>query len=64
MTVVIGGAGVLTGSAAASVLLGGIDNIVSYLYTPFFGQAALLLFAIGLVRVLPTGISGRLRRQL
>lgn len=64
MTVIVGGSGVLTGSAAASVLLGGVENIVSYLATPFFGQAALLLLAIGLVRVMPTGITGRWRRQL
>ncbi|SAL81193.1 inner-membrane translocator [Caballeronia arvi] len=64
MTVVVGGPGVLTGAAAASALLGGVENVVSYLSTPFFGQAALLVLAICLVRVLPTGISGRLRRKL
>lgn len=64
MTVVVGGSGVLTGAAAASTLLGGVENVVSYLSTPFFGQAALLVLAICLVRVMPTGISGRLRRKL
>jgi branched-chain amino acid transport system permease protein len=64
MTVVVGGSGVLTGAAAASALLGGVENVVSYLFTPFLGQAALLVLAICLVRVLPTGISGRLRRKL
>ncbi|CDY74678.1 Urea ABC transporter, permease protein UrtB [Caballeronia glathei] len=64
MTVVVGGSGVLTGTAAASALLGGVENVVSYLFTPFLGQAALLVLAICLVRVLPTGISGRLRRKL
>ncbi|VXC86326.1 Branched-chain amino acid ABC transporter permease [Burkholderia sp. 8Y] len=64
MTVVVGGPGVLTGAAAASTLLGGIENIVSYLSSPFLGQAALLVLAICLVRVMPTGISGRLRRKL
>lgn len=64
MTVVVGGPGVLSGAAVASVLLGGIENIVSYLSTPFFGQAALLIVAICVVRVMPTGISGRWRRQL
>jgi urea ABC transporter permease protein UrtB len=64
MTVVVGGSGVLTGAAAASALLGGVENVVSYLSTPFFGQAALLVLAICLVRVMPTGISGRLRRKL
>jgi branched-chain amino acid transport system permease protein len=55
---------VLTGTAAASALLGGVENVVSYVFTPFLGQAALLILAICLVRVLPTGISGRLRRKL
>jgi branched-chain amino acid transport system permease protein len=64
MTVIVGGPGVLTGTATASTLLGGVENIVSYLSTPFFGQAALLLLAICVVRVMPTGISGRWQRQL
>lgn len=64
MTVVVGGPGILTGTAAASTLLGGVENLVSYISTPFFGQAALLLLAIVLVRVMPSGLSGRWRRQL
>lgn len=64
MTVIVGGPGVLSGTAAASVLLGGAENIVSYLSTPFFGQGALLVLAIVLLRVLPTGLSGRWQRQL
>jgi urea ABC transporter permease protein UrtB len=64
MTVIVGGPGVLSGTAAASVLLGGVENIVSYLSTPFFGQGALLVLAIVLLRVLPTGLSGRWQRQL
>jgi urea transport system permease protein len=64
MTVIVGGPGVLSGTAAASVLLGGTENVVSYLSTPFFGQGALLVLAIVLLRVLPTGLSGRWQRQL
>jgi branched-subunit amino acid ABC-type transport system permease component len=64
MTVVVGGAGIITGTASASLLLGGIENFVSYLSTPFFGQGALLIVAIIAVRLLPTGISGRWQRQL
>jgi urea ABC transporter permease protein UrtB len=64
MTVIVGGPGVLSGTAAASVLLGGVENVVSYLSTPFFGQGALLVLAIVLLRVLPTGLSGRWQRQL
>lgn len=64
MTVVVGGPGVLTGTASASTLLGGVDSVVSNLTSSFLGTAALLVVAIVLLRLLPTGISGRLRRQL
>lgn len=64
MTVVVGGPGVLGGAAVASVLLGGVENVVSYLSTPFFGQAALLIVAICVVRVMPAGLSGRRRGSL
>lgn len=64
MTVVVGGPGVFTGTAAASGLLGSIERIVSEASTAFLGTAALLVVAIVLLRVMPTGISGRLGRQL
>lgn len=64
MTVVVGGPGVLTGTAAASGLLGSVDALVSNVFSSFLGTVALLLVAIVLLRLLPTGISGRLRRQL
>ena len=64
MTVVVGGPGVLTGTAAAAGLLGSVDSFVSNVFSSFLGTASLLLVAIVLLRLLPTGISGRLRRQL
>jgi branched-subunit amino acid ABC-type transport system permease component len=64
MTVVVGGPGVLTGTAAASGLLGSVDSLVSNVFSSFLGTASLLVVAIVLLRLLPTGISGRLRRQL
>ena len=64
MTVVVGGPGILTGTAAASSFLGGIEYGVSYATTPYFGVGALLLAAILILRLMPTGISGRLGRQL
>jgi len=64
MTVVVGGPGVLTGTAAASGLLGSVDSVVSNVFSSFLGTASLLVVAIVLLRLLPTGISGRLRRQL
>jgi branched-subunit amino acid ABC-type transport system permease component len=64
MTVVVGGPGVLTGTASSAGLLGSVDSIVSNLTTSFLGTAMLLVVAILLLRVLPTGISGRFRSRL
>lgn len=64
MTVVVGGPVILSGSATAAATLGTIDNLVSYWTTPFFGQGALLLAAIVLLRVMPRGFSGNWKRQV
>ena len=64
MTVIVGGPGVLTGTSAASGLLGSVEFAVSYLTNPFLGQGALLILAIVILRFMPTGLSGRWRRQL
>ena len=64
MTVIVGGQAVLTGSTAASGLLGAVDNVVSYWTTAFLGQGALLAVAIVLLRLMPRGLSGGWRRQL
>jgi len=64
MTVVVGGPGVLTGTATAAGLLGSVDSLVSNVFSSFLGTASLLVVAIVLLRLLPTGISGRWRRQL
>lgn len=64
MTVVVGGPGVLTGTASSAALLGTVDSVVSNAVTSFMGTAALLVLAIVLLRFLPTGISGRTGRQL
>ena len=64
MTVVVGGPGVLTGTASAAGILGTVDSFVSNAFTAFMGTASLLVLAIVLLRFLPTGISGRTGRQL
>ena len=49
----------------ASSLFGFIDELTSYMTTPVFGEVALLLAAVVMIRVLPQGITGRfLRRSL
>lgn len=64
MTVVVGGPAVLTGTATAAGLLGSVDSLVSNVFSSFLGTASLLVVAIVLLRLLPTGISGRFGRQL
>jgi branched-subunit amino acid ABC-type transport system permease component len=64
MTVVVGGPGVLTGTSGAAGILGSIEYGVSYATTPFFGVGAVLIAAILILRIMPTGLSGRLNRQL
>lgn len=59
ITVIGGGAAIVTGSAIASGLFGTIDQLVTFQTTPVFGQVALLLFAVVMIRVLPQGITGR-----
>src|SRR5439155_261472 len=49
MTVVVGGPGVLTGTSAASGVLGSIEYGVSYATTPFFGGYAYGAASINLI---------------
>lgn len=62
ITVVGGGASILSGTLAASSIFGTIDQIGSYLTTPVYGQVIVFTTAIVLIRLLPQGISGRFFR--
>lgn len=59
ITVISGGPLPLTGSVLASALLGAISELTTILSTPVIGHVALLAAAIVLLRVLPSGITGR-----
>jgi len=63
ITVISGGAAILAGTTTASVLLGGINTVFSYLTGPTFGEVALLIAAIILLRLMPRGITGRFFRK-
>lgn len=63
ITVISGGASILAGTAAGSVLLGLVNGIFSFLTGPTFGEVALLLAAIVLLRLMPRGITGRIFRK-
>ncbi|OCP21358.1 MULTISPECIES: urea ABC transporter [unclassified Ensifer] len=60
ITVITGGASVITGTALSAVLLGGINTVSTCLTTPVIGDVALLLAATIFLRILPTGITGRI----
>jgi branched-subunit amino acid ABC-type transport system permease component len=62
ITVIGGGASIVTGAATASTLFGAVNQIATYVTTPVFGEVALLAAAIVLIRVLPQGITGRFFR--
>jgi urea transport system permease protein len=62
ITVVSGGSAVVLGTLSASGLLGTLDTVVTFVSTPVFGQASLLIGAILLVRVFPQGLTGRFFR--
>ena len=64
ITVIAGGPLPLLGATAASGLFGFIDGIMDYRYGPVLAQITVLLVAILLLRLLPSGITGRLRRGL
>ncbi len=63
ITVLGGGPAIITGTGIASVLFGTIDQVATFMTTPVFGQVALLLAAIIMIRFLPQGITGRLFRR-
>lgn len=62
ITVIGGGAAPIVGTASASALFGIISQTATFATNPVYGEVALLLAAIVLIRVLPQGITGRLMR--
>lgn len=62
ITVIVGGPVILLGTSTAGAVLGVVESGVSYVSTPIYGQVAMLVFAILLLRLLPQGISGFWRR--
>jgi branched-subunit amino acid ABC-type transport system permease component len=64
ITVIAGGPLPLLGTSAASAVFSTVDGIVSYRWSTVVSEVAVLLIAIVLLRLLPLGITGRLRRGL
>jgi branched-subunit amino acid ABC-type transport system permease component len=64
ITVIVGGHMPLIGTVTASGLFGAIDGIVSFRWSSVLGEVSVLIVAVILLRLLPLGITGRLRRGL
>jgi branched-chain amino acid transport system permease protein len=62
ITVIGGGAAPLVGTVSASTLFGIINQIATFATNPVYGEVALLLAAIILIRLMPQGITGRFFR--
>lgn len=63
ITVITGGAAILTGTLTAAGLLGAVNTAGSFLTTPVLGEVGLLAAALVLLRLLPRGITGRYFRR-
>jgi urea ABC transporter permease protein UrtB len=64
MTVITGGPLIVSGTATSGILLGITNSTVSYFTSAFFGQAALLIIAIIVLRLYPEGISSHWKGSL
>ncbi|MGI9310214.1 MAG: ABC transporter permease subunit [bacterium] len=63
ITVISGGTSVVTGLVASAGLFGVISQVFTVVATPIVGELALLAVALLLLRMLPSGISGRYFRN-
>jgi branched-chain amino acid transport system permease protein len=59
ITVITGGAAIISGTLTSAIIFGTINQIVSFGSTPVIGEIAMLALAIVLLRLMPQGITGR-----
>ena len=63
ITVITGGAAIISGTLSSSIIFGTINQIVSFAAQPVIGEIAMLALAIILLRLMPQGITGRFFRN-
>ena len=63
ITVITGGAAVISGTLASGILFGTVNQIVSFAIHPVSGEIAMLVLAIVLLRLMPKGITDRFFRN-
>ena len=62
ITVITGGAAVISGTLTSAAIFGVVNQAVSFGSTPVVGELAMLALAIVLLRLMPQGITGRFFR--
>jgi len=63
ITVITGGAAVISGTLSAAAVFGAVNQAVSFASTPVLGDIAMLALALVLLRLMPQGITGRFFRN-
>jgi branched-chain amino acid transport system permease protein len=63
ITVITGGAAVISGTLSAAAVFGAVNQAVSFASTPVLGDIAMLVLALVLLRLMPQGITGRFFRN-
>lgn len=63
ITVIGGGPAPLVGTVTASAMFGLVNQLATFLSNPVYGEVALLVAAVILIRLLPNGITGRYFRR-
>lgn len=59
ITVIAGGPALISGLVSSAGLFGVVNQVFTFAISPVFGEVALLIAAVILLRVLPQGITGR-----
>lgn len=62
ISVISGGSAIILGTGTTAAILGSVNQFVTFLSTPVVGEAAFLVAAIMLLRILPNGLSDRFFR--
>lgn len=63
ITVITGGAAVISGTLVTSGVFGAVNQLVTFASTPVIGEIAMLALAIVLLRLMPQGVTGRFFRN-
>ncbi|MEH2549265.1 branched-subunit amino acid ABC-type transport system permease component [Bradyrhizobium sp. AZCC 2262] len=63
ITVIGGGPAPLVGTISASAVFGFVNQLATFVSNPVYGEVALLIGAVILIRLLPNGITGRYFRR-